>query len=314
LATRYNALQALLAVKQESSETIPAFISCAREALRYWQSTCPAVLSPAPTPAATASFLLEDVDKELLISVLLNGTKYSALTTSLLAQSELTVQQVEDVLKNEEAHRVGVAAAAAAPSVASSLSSGFAAPAMSSVCTFCGKSGHTVEHCFKFEDYSKKAREEVSRESSNNLKKQHNTKWHKGKASAAQEKDTPTENAGVASVRLSTSPSSLPDAWNADTGATSHMTPRREWFKSYGPSRVAIRVANGQVVYSAGVGTVEFTPVKDGRKMCPVIFSNVLHVPSLNQNLLSVLTLTCNFRFEILIVYRTMAFILKGIP
>jgi hypothetical protein len=36
------------------------------------------------------------------------GTRYSALTTSLLAQSELTVQQVEDALKNEEAHRVGL--------------------------------------------------------------------------------------------------------------------------------------------------------------------------------------------------------------
>jgi hypothetical protein len=50
LATRYNVLQALLAVKQESSEMIPAFISHAREALHYWQSTRPAVLSPVPTP------------------------------------------------------------------------------------------------------------------------------------------------------------------------------------------------------------------------------------------------------------------------
>ena len=52
--------------------------------------------------------MLEDSDHELLISVLLGGTKYSALMTSLLAQSKLTVQQVEDALKNEEAHYLGL--------------------------------------------------------------------------------------------------------------------------------------------------------------------------------------------------------------
>ena len=73
-------------------------------------------------PGAAPLYCLEDSDRELLISVLLGGTRYSALTTSLLAQSILTVQQVEDALKNEEAHRVGaaaavaIAAAAAAPS------------------------------------------------------------------------------------------------------------------------------------------------------------------------------------------------------
>ena len=46
----------------------------------------------------------------------------------------------------------------------------------------------------------------------------------------------------------------LPDSWNADTGATADMTPHREWFKSYGPSSVGIQVANGQVVFAAGVG------------------------------------------------------------
>ena len=56
------------------------------------------------------------------------------------------------------------------------------------------------------------------------------------------------------------------------------MTPNRNWFKSYAPSSVPIRVANGQVIFSAGVGTVEFTPVKDGRNLHPVVFSNVLHV------------------------------------
>ena len=122
----HNALQAFLQVKQEPSESISAFISRAREALRLLQSTRPPSAPLAAVLGSGATYSLEDSDRELLISVLLGGTKYSALTTSLLAQSELTVQQVEDALKNEEAHRLGAAVAAAA---ASSSGSGIAAPA-----------------------------------------------------------------------------------------------------------------------------------------------------------------------------------------
>ena len=316
-ATRHNALQAFLAVWQESSETMAAFISRAREALHYLQSTCPSIATLAIPAAGSVGYSLVDSDKELLISVLLHSTKYTALTTSLLAQSELTVQQVEDALKNEEAHRLGVAAAAAAAASAASTVSNSATPA-SSVCTFCHMNGHTVERCWKFKEYSKKAWEEVKANSNNsnsNLQKRCNrkdNKDNKGKANAAQENQTPTESA-AASIRPPTS-SSLPNAWNADTGATPHMMLHRAWFKSYAPSCVGIRVANGQVIYAAGVGTVEFAPVKDGRKMCPVLFSNVLHVPALNQNLLSVLTLTSKHSFRVIIDSNTMAFILDRVP
>jgi len=129
---------------------------------------------------------------------------------------------------------------------------------------------------------------------------------------AAQENQTPTESAGAASIQPPTS-SSLPNAWNADTGATAHMTLHRVWFKSYA-SCVGIWVANGQVIYAAGVGNVEFAPVKDGHKLHPVLFSNVLHVPALNQNLLSVLTLTSRHSFHIIINSNTMAFILDRVP
>ena len=80
------------------------------------------------------------------------------------------------------------------------------------------------------------------------------------------------------------------------------------------PLYVPIRIANGQVVFAAGRGTVKFAPVKDSRKLCPVLFSNVLHVPALNQNLLSVLTLTCDHAFDICIRSRTIKFIKDSIP
>ena len=48
--------------------------------------------------------------------------------------------------------------------------------------------------------------------------------------------------------------------------------------------------------------------------MCSVVFSNVLHVPLLNQNLLSVLTLTCEHAFDVQIRFRTIEFIKDLIP
>ncbi|KZV81311.1 hypothetical protein EXIGLDRAFT_596726, partial [Exidia glandulosa HHB12029] len=49
--------------------------------------------------------------------------------------------------------------------------------------------------------------------------------------------------------------------WNTDTGCTSHMTSHRAWFRSYLPYRVPIALADGHVIYSAGVGAVMFVPV-----------------------------------------------------
>jgi hypothetical protein len=66
-----------------------------------------------------------------------------------------------------------------------------------------------------------------------------------------------------------------------------NLTPHRSWFTSYSPHRIPIRIANNAVVYSAGIGSVQFEP-RDGDRI--VVFHDVLHVPDLTSNLLS----TCN--------------------
>src|SRR5258705_12144906 len=80
--------------------------------------------------------------------------------------------------------------------------------------------------------------------------------------------------------------------WLADTGATSHMTPHHHWVQNYSPLCMPIRLADNSVIYSSGVGTVVFNPVIGGKASQPVEFSRVLHVPSLQNNLLSCLYLT----------------------
>lgn len=122
----------------------------------------------------------------------------------------------------------------------------------------------------------------------------------KAKANAAQEDTESTQSAefaGNASTHDFTNPNSplLSDAgsdWIVDTGATCHMTPHRHWFNQYTPNRTPIRLANNDVIYSVGMGTVRFQPVVNGKKGRLLEFERVLHVPDLRNNLLSVLYLT----------------------
>ena len=88
--------------------------------------------------------------------------------------------------------------------------------------------------------------------------------------------------------------------WNADTGATSHMTPHRHWLRDYVPKRVPIKLADNNTVYFMGEGTVIFNPIIDGKPVAQIGFTRVLHVPDLRNNLLSVLFLT---RQKVLVVW-----------
>jgi transposase InsO family protein len=117
-----------------------------------------------------------------------------------------------------------------------------------------------------------------------------------------------TELATSASVRLAGSPNTHADAhWIADTGATSHMSPRCSWFTKLEPLAIPIRVVNDHVVYSKGVGSVVLEPAD--KCLRPVLLSRVLYVPALQNNLLSVLHLVANHRFCIEIEGKEMVFL-----
>src|SRR6202012_4504336 len=73
-----------------------------------------------------------------------------------------------------------------------------------------------------------------------------------------------------------------------------------------------IRVADGTVVYSAGVGSVRFRPYLEGSAVQELEFHKVLHVAALRNNLLSVLYLTSKKGFSVLIEKDTMSFHFNG--
>src|SRR5882762_9696917 len=61
--------------------------------------------------------------------------------------------------------------------------------------------------------------------------------------------------------------------------------------------------------HSTGIGSIEFVPELEGKRERPVEFSSVLHVPDLHYNPLSVLYLTRNKLFSVVILETVMSFI-----
>jgi hypothetical protein len=104
-----------------------------------------------------------------------------------------------------------------------------------------------------------------------------------------------------------------PDAhissWVADTGASAHMTFNCHWMHNMTPHCIPIHLADGSVIHSEGIGSVQFTAVVHGRSMVPLEFTNVLYVPTLSSNLLSVLYLTMHRSFTTLIERDALHFI-----
>ncbi len=153
----------------------------------------------------------------------------------------------------------------------------------------------------------------------------------KQKANAAEQSSTPAAAAAASTSGSSStttangaefagnashpprSPLSARSDWIADTGATIHMTPHLHWFMNYTPHRTPIHLADHTVIYSAGIGDVQFEPVmKNGKPGRRLAFQRVLHVPDLRSSLFSVLYLTRNKGFRVTIIQNCMLFRLKG--
>jgi prepilin-type processing-associated H-X9-DG protein len=185
-------------------------------------------------------------------------------------------------------------------------------------CLFCGRTSHAERDCRTKLKASQKAKgvtvhthkrgtrgrgrgeqktKDVLQEDSHSFPTTHSA----GHASA----QTSTQRTAWLQTRAATD-------WNTDTGATSHMTPHRHWFRSYSKHVVPIRLADSSIIYSAGIGSVEFQPMKGGIVRQPVVFHDVLHVPDLASNLLALLHLTRTKGYKVTIEGNELEFIHAG--
>lgn len=78
------------------------------------------------------------------------------------------------------------------------------------------------------------------------------------------------------------------DAWYNDSGATQHMSGRREWFKNYIELEVprSVRIGNGDVIYAVGKGDIDVR-VFNGKRWIDKHLADAWYVPSLFVNLFS---------------------------
>ncbi|XP_023635178.1 uncharacterized protein LOC111829650 [Capsella rubella] len=139
-------------------------------------------------------------------------------------------------------------------------------------CWKCGERGHVKKECFKGSE-SNQMREKFGVERSEAT----TAKWSKQDESASLVSDFDT---------LTTKQCS--DMWICDTGCTSHMTPRKEWFvdlKMLEPG--SVKMANNTSSQVKGIGSVRIQN-EDGTT---VLLTNVKYVPEMTRNLISLGTL-----------------------
>jgi hypothetical protein len=304
--SRFNEYSSFFALQLKEGEKLASLAVRIEEGMRRSQAHCPKAMT------------IEELDKELIIMGIfcaLSATpSCPVLVTPLLHNDSIPLPTVRNDLVTEDISRErnpamygleatpegillaqGVIAThlAVANAASSGLSQGGGSKdkargaggsnaggrgAKQGVqCAFCKRTGHEEATCF--------------------LKRLDNMEKHATSQSArvvlaphgfnpAAELAKAADTAGFRQ-----SPSILDNTdsnWIADTGATSHMTPHRFYFESYAPLRIPICLADGNTIYSAGVGSVIFMPIIEGLPQRSVEFTCVLHVPQLQVNLVEV--------------------------
>lgn len=138
------------------------------------------------------------------------------------------------------------------------------------ICWTCNEKGHSYRHC-----HHEKAKENSGEQSDKPVCK--------------------SESANMVEVEVMMQSKDfhktiddLRDKWICDTGCTSHMTPRRDWFDDLQMIKpIEVKMANGSISQVKGIGTVRIRN-EDGTT---VLLTNVNYVPGLSKNLISLGTL-----------------------
>ena len=140
-------------------------------------------------------------------------------------------------------------------------------------CFFCKKPNHMKKECRKYIEWKKKNPD-------------HKAKVVSHYATAANDDSDPDMcfTAGTTEIN---------NAWHIDSGATSHMCSDRNFFEKLNDQQKGqIVLADGQKLLTAGIGDGFLQNMKDDGTTQKIKLLNVLYVPQLKGNLISVKKLT----------------------
>jgi hypothetical protein len=278
-APRFQAYQDLFSIRKNPSETLDGVINRVDEQVRIIKSLTP------------DEFTLDNLYDDLSSMTIINSLPHDfhTVVNTLAVVDKFSKTDVIQSLRNlESTNRQSSSSVLAANTPSSSSFQQKPKPQSNTkprpTCDFCKKVGHIEDKCFLKERLM-------------------------GQLQAQGNSVSVSSASGLFSSPLDTPAYTL---WNADTGASSHMTPHRHWLRNYKPCHIEVKLADGSAIYSEGVGSVLFQPVIDGSPAQQVEFTNVLHVPALRSNLFSVLFLSMHRDFLVNIKKDTLSFRLGG--
>ncbi|KNZ72084.1 hypothetical protein J132_04365 [Termitomyces sp. J132] len=267
--TCFHAYDGLFSIRKGEEENLQTLINRVETAMKKIQDLHP------------KDFDIAKLDNELASMALIRALPddFSAFVSTLLLKDDLDKAKIHQAFVTEETQPRRCSDESAAAIIAMST-------ALAKVtCDFCTLQGHTQANCYKYKAAQQQAKQQT---------KFRNKRGRKGQeqANAAfnddKSKKDDAEFAGNASTCLPDhSDPSLPIQpeadfnWIVDSGATCHMTPHQNWVHNYAPYCTPVRLADNSIVYSAGIGTVVFHPVVNGKKIWSLEFHRVLHVPLL---------------------------------
>ena len=291
--SRFMAYSNLLNISKLPEESLPAVTTRIEQAIKD-------VVALRPK-----DYDLTKLDDDLACMAMLRclPPDYSSFVSTISLMDTISMDKLKTAFITEESNRKAFQAHSPVSTINLVSSSSTAKKSNTRkpyFCNWCERTGHTEERCFARRDSQEKDKE--------------NAKKSKPSAAANSSQDPPstdgkTEHASNTSLSLNTACLTL---WCADSGASSHMTPHRHWFKHYRPHVIPIELADGNIIHSAGIGSVLFEPVVLGVHRGPVEIRDVLHVPALSKSLLSLTQLTVKDGFKIVMIKNTMQFYLKN--
>lgn len=157
-------------------------------------------------------------------------------------------------------------------------------------CNYCHKPGHWARECFKRQ---RDLQNKQGVENKQNKNDRHSLMIEKG--TSRNQTDRPTtlteDRSHLFILQSEISQSKIKDAWYADSGATDHMSFQKEWFKNFVPllkKTCQVRIGDGRKLSVKGTGDIE-VQVTNSRRSSPIyIIKDVLFVPDLGRNFISV--------------------------
>lgn len=216
----------------------------------------------------------EKLVDHLIVAMLLSSLpeSYSTLITALesRAEKELTLDLVKGKLIDEFKRRKHMCLTHDTGDIAMKTQHGKDSKDKGSGvdCYFCKKSGHMKKDCLKYK------------------------RWKANKERANQVKDEANNNSKYVCF-TACKDRYADDAWYIDSGATTHMTRDISFFDTLDKEfSDAIRLANGDLLQVKGKGTGKLKCLNKQGEEIIVEIKDVLYVPSLDGNLISVKKLT----------------------